>query len=119
MKAEEARQTALKKRKKLVDDQLQNLQTIIKEAANRGEFVTRAHCALFSTSRDTGWLLEVIEKLREEGYNVSTYGEYNMYEKVFINWKPEVEPVKATNQEPILPVETPVGKEKSWWRNLW
>lgn len=116
MKAEDARQAAIDKRKKLVDHQIQNLEIKIKEAANRGEFETRAHCVEFPTSRDTGWLLEVIEILKEEGYTVYTFGDCDTYEKVFINWKPEVKPVETPNVEPRPSIEPHIHKLGSWWK---
>lgn len=118
MKAEEATQVTIDKRKKLVDSQMRNLLIQIKEAANRGEFVVKSHSILFPTSKDTGWMPEVIEKLREEGFIVSTYGDHNEYDTVFINWKPEVKPVQTTIEEP-RPTKEPNFIERSWWRNPW
>lgn len=118
MKAEEARQVTIDHRKGLVDYQMRNLLLNISEAADRGEFVVRVDKSEYPTSRDTGWLLEVIEKLKEEGYNVSTYGDRNMLDTVFINWKPIVKAVNVANEEPRPSAEPHIIKLESWWK-LW
>lgn len=115
MKAEEVGQVALDKRKELVDYQMRNLLIRVKEAAGKGEFEIRAYSIEFSTSKNTGWLLEVIQKLREEGYSVLTYGDHNQYDTVYINWKPEVEPAEVTNEEP-RPTKEPNFTGRSWWK---
>lgn len=70
MNAKEAMVRSMETQKRLVQEQLKDVHKLIEEAVDEGNFNTRAHSHSISSTRSVGWLDDVVEELRGEGYTV-------------------------------------------------
>lgn len=99
MNAKEAMVRSMKTQKRLVQEQLKDVHKLIEEAVDEGNFNTRAHSHRISSTRSVGWLDEVVEELRGEGYTVQlTDG------TIIVSWgEVEEEPMRPSLDSPQLP----------------
>jgi hypothetical protein len=72
MKAEEATTISKEKREQLLKEQLGNIHGLIHTTAEKGRLSVWAHSTDYTSSLHTGFLEEVVDELRTEGYWVST-----------------------------------------------
>ena len=74
MKANEAATMSKEKREQLIKEQLRNIHQLIHTTAERGCLDVWTHSTDYTSSLHTGFLDEVVDKLRTEGYSVSMGG---------------------------------------------
>ena len=110
MKAEEAKAKSIKTREHTVLSQLEQVHKEIENTTCKGGFSVIMGNHSYSSSRYLGWLKEVMEKLKEEGYTVDLSSNY-----LEVGWGPSN---KVTNVEPRPSVEPHIHKLGSWWK-IW